>query len=668
MKDILLLAVNARFVHPAYGLFCLKANLHTFDLEERAEILEYTLSSSLDALVDELLERRPKILAFSVYIWNHTRLLEIVDSLLKAFPINELPLLVFGGPELEGFRKTAHAWDSQTVYLYGEGEALFARLCNHYLLDTGGSRACLESFPEASIEDQALVLRGGAPLDLEALRLAYYMYSDEDLRLGRFVYVESSRGCPYNCAFCASSLEKTVRFFPLEAFLDAMAELIRRGAKKFKFLDRSFNADIPRAVKIARFFRDHLPADGFVQFEMVPERFPEALQEVLSSFPEGMLRLEIGIQTLNPQTARLISRPLKEELLLKNLRWLKEHTKAIIHADLIAGLPGEDLESFATGFDQIWSLKPGELQLGLLKRLPGTALCLLDTAYGMEYDEEPPYQVQKTTKLSREALADLEHMARLWEHVVNRDHFEKEVESFLPPGKGAFEVFAAFSRFVVKRFGRSYGIDRQDMRQALEDWRVFGEGVLSELSTFYYKLDLATKPLWKAHRAFVQCRKGCSFCCTGVDFSPLEQAYLAKGLEEALKENPGSEYEEYAQRVKLLDTGFSGVLDPENTDEAKEGSYRCVFLGGKKHTECKVYAWRPLICRVHGLPLAYPVEEYDEEGRLIEAGEAQEFLIRFCDKNYYRQKTEAESGALGFLNMQELQEHLERLNQRYKQR
>jgi hypothetical protein len=255
----------------------------------------------------------------------------------------------------------------------------------------------------------------------------------------------------------------------VDAFLREMAALINRGGRAFKFLDRSFNLDIDRARRIMEFFLERLtfssPTGGeYVHFEMVPSRFSAELRETIARFPPGRLRLEIGIQTFNAETARLINRPGKAEQELEVLRFLKERTQAIVHADLIAGLPGEDLDSFGRGFDRLRQAGPTEIQLGILKGLPGTPILRHNGPAGMVYAPDPPYEVQETAALPRQDLDRLRNFARFWELIVNRGAFP----ALLPEGEPVFHRFLALSDRLLEHFGRNWGIDRQDLWAALE--------------------------------------------------------------------------------------------------------------------------------------------------------------------------------------------------------
>jgi radical SAM superfamily enzyme YgiQ (UPF0313 family) len=202
----------------------------------------------------------------------------------------------------------------------------------------------------------------------------------------------------------------------------------------------------------------------YVHFEMVPFRFPQELRKILTRFPPESLRLELGIQTLNRETAVLIGRPGDPEKELETLDFLRRETKAIVHADLIAGLPGEDMRSFAQGFDRLWKVRPAEIQLGILKCLPGTAIIRHIEPYGMRFKAEPPYEILESAAIPEQDLDRIKNFARFWELIVNRRIFEDNMDELFPPQTPVFAPFMALSDRLLERFGRNWGIDRRELR------------------------------------------------------------------------------------------------------------------------------------------------------------------------------------------------------------
>jgi hypothetical protein len=476
-SDIVLATINAKWIHPSLALRLLKANLGAW--ESRACIMEFALRQAPAEQTVPILAARPRILGLSVSIWNHRASLNLLKTLDEAWENPGLglkrPWIILGGPEVCYIPAECEIIRRADWVIRGDGEGIFRDLCNLLLSEA----------PAASRKDIPLALASlpsvkgvygkvieTHPVDLAAIDPAYRLYTGGDLAQ-KLVYVEASRGCPFGCEFCLSSAEPGVREFPLDPFLAELDRLIDRGARTFKFLDRTFNLNIHRTRRIMEFFLDRLkPGEEpslCAHFEMVPSRFPPELRETLTRFPPGSLRLELGIQTFNPKTAALINRPGDPERELEVLDFLRRETNAIVHADLIAGLPGEDMASFAAGFDRLYLVRPAEIQLGILKNLPGTPMGRHREAFGMCYAPDPPYEVLETAALPAADLDRIKNFARFWELIVNRKAFPALIPALLPGGEPVFDRFMTLSDRLLARFGRNWGIDRAELRAALEE-------------------------------------------------------------------------------------------------------------------------------------------------------------------------------------------------------
>jgi radical SAM superfamily enzyme YgiQ (UPF0313 family) len=494
--SIVLAAINAKWIHPSLALRLLKANLG--DLEDRCEILEFALRQGLEEKLAPLLASRPAILGLSVSIWNHLATLELLKALEEQWEEGR-PVLVLGGPEVSYLPEDAEIFRHADYVIRGEGEEAFYKLCSQLL-----AKPDLPFPPGNGGERRPARFIDAPAVDLSLIKSAYRLYTAEDLNR-KLVYVEASRGCPFSCEFCLSpqqtfgfgSLPEPsrrppgVREFPLEPFLGEMEDLIRRGARAFKFLDRTFNYDKRRAQAIMEFFLRRIgeKPEGpplCVHFEIFPSPIPPELRETLRRFPPGTLRLELGIQTFNPHTAKLIKRAGDTAEALDTLEFLARETSAIIHADLIAALPGEGMASLGAGFDRLWkALSAGmnpakgsgesaqsngqrlEIQLGILKLLPGAAIRGHTEACRMRYSPSPPYEATGTSAMPAVDLNRVKNFARFWELVMNRGAFPGIALRLFPPGAPVFERFMKLSDRLLERFGRNWGIDRQDLRDAL---------------------------------------------------------------------------------------------------------------------------------------------------------------------------------------------------------
>jgi radical SAM superfamily enzyme YgiQ (UPF0313 family) len=470
--DILLVTINAKWIHPSLALRLLKANLGTY--ENRAVILEFALRQPLQEKLDPIVRAVPKILGISVSIWNHKGTLELLKALHNQWH-EERPVVILGGPEVSYLPEQAEIIRYADWVIRGEGELVFRELCE--VLLSGASLSALRA--SAAVQRISGKMIDAYPVDITAIEPGYRLYTAEDLTR-KLTYIEASRGCAFGCEFCLSSQSK-VREFGMESFVEEMKALIHQGAKSFKFLDRTFNFDIPRAKQIMAFFLDYLKPPMYVHFEMVPTRFPPELRDVLQQFPPGTLRLELGIQTFNQHTASLIGRKSDPETELEVLRFLREKTTALVHADLIAGLPGEDLASFAAGFDRLWLAQPQEIQVGILKCLPGTPIVRHNQPFGMRYASEPPYEILETSALSAKDIDRIKNFARFWELIVNRGAFNDLRERLFPNGQPLFYQFMALSDRLLQCFGRNWGIDHKDLRKALELEQPFSNNLVQKL-------------------------------------------------------------------------------------------------------------------------------------------------------------------------------------------
>jgi hypothetical protein len=306
---------------------------------------------------------------------------------------------------------------------------------------------------------------------MDEITLPYHLYSDEDIA-HRTMYVEASRGCPFKCEFCLSSLDKTAWPFPLDNFLVEMDALYTRGARLFKFVDRTFNLNVKTSQKIMQFFLDKLhanPADPvYAHFELVPDHLPDALKESIAQFPPGALQFEIGIQSFNPEVQALVSRRQNNEKAAENIRWLHQHSHAHLHVDLIAGLPGEDVDSFARGFDHLVSLGPHEIQFGILKRLRGTPIIRHTEPFGMVYDAYPPYTVLATNKIDFPTMQRLVRFARYWDLVANSGRFANTVRHIL--GDAPFANFMALSDWLYANTDATHRIALDRLAKLVQAW------------------------------------------------------------------------------------------------------------------------------------------------------------------------------------------------------
>lgn len=449
MTDILLCTINARFVHAALGLRYLRANLG--ELRGRSEIVEFVLGQRSEAMAEHLLASAPLVIGFGVYIWNveeTTRLVALLKTLAPEI------VIVLGGPEV------SYEYDNQRIValadytITGWGDISFAELVRDVL--------------EGRRPDSRVIAGKQPPLD--TLVLPYDEYSADDARR-RHIYVEASRGCPFKCEFCLSALDKTAWPFPLDPFLRELDALYARGARHFKFVDRTFNLKVDTSLAILEFFLGKIEAfpedPPFAHFELIPDHLPERLKTLIARFPAGLLQFEIGIQSFDVEVQARISRRQKNDVAAENLRWLREQSNAHLHVDLIAGLPGETLASFAAGFDRLVALGPQEIQFGILKRLRGAPIARHTEAFDLRFSPDPPYTVLCTRDIDFPTMQRLNRFARYWDLIANSARFSRTLPLVL--GSAPFQRFLALSDALFAASGQAHGIAHDRLVALIRD-------------------------------------------------------------------------------------------------------------------------------------------------------------------------------------------------------
>lgn len=449
MPDIVLTTLNAKYIHAAFGLRYLHANLGP--LRSRARILEFDINQRPLDIAEVLLAQSPKIIGFGVYIWNVAPATEVVSAIKKLRPDI---IIILGGPEVSYETTGQPITDLADHVIIGEADLKFAEMCETLL---GAKSTEGPSVPK--------IIPADLP-DFSRLVLPYDLYTDDDIA-HRVIYVEASRGCPFTCEFCLSSLDVPVRQVPLSVLLEHLQRLIDRGVRQFKFVDRTFNLNVNVSRSILEFFLARHQTGNFYHFEMIPDRLPEALREIIARFPPGVLQFEVGVQTFNEKTSALIKRRQDYSKLEENFRFLRDHTGVHIHADLIAGLPGETLESFGAGFDRLVALRPQEIQVGILKRLRGTPIVRHDSDWQMAYNPHPPYEILQNRLISFAGMQKLRRFARYWDLVGNSGNFVETTPLIWFEQSSPFRAFAQLSEWLYGRTGRTDSIALVRLMQLL---------------------------------------------------------------------------------------------------------------------------------------------------------------------------------------------------------
>lgn len=428
MKTILV-GINSKYIHPNLAIRYLKANT-TYPVD----ILEFTIKDPLDKIMDKCQTMKPDVLGFSVYIWN----VEIIKQLLKKIRIL-LPSckIVLGGPEVSFINQEYFNDDLVDYIIVNEGEIAFHNLLKAIDKETKD----LSSISNLVYKEKSTLVKNQEKLieNLDALNDPYKTIEESDVQ-HKIQYVEISRGCPYKCSYCLASLEKGLRFFSLDRVKDTIEYLVNKGAKTFKFLDRSFNAN----HKIAKAFLQHIIDQNYkdvvFQFEINGDVLQDSFIEFLiENAPKDLIRFELGIQSTNDKVNKVVNRYQDTQKLISNIKRLQK-SNVILHLDLIAGLPYENLNSFKNTFNTIYQLYADELQLGFLKVLKGTDIYYKSKLYGINYDLKAPYEIIDNNDISAQELNIIHQVETMLDIYWNKGFMNRSIK-YITGGMDGFDFF-----------------------------------------------------------------------------------------------------------------------------------------------------------------------------------------------------------------------------------
>ena len=433
--NILLVAVNAKYIHSNLAVYSLKAYAEKQNcLRGSIDIAEYTINQPLDQILMDLYKKKPEILCFSCYLWNISYIEQLVCEISKVMPEIEIWL---GGPEV--------SWNAEEVLqrlpqvrgvMRGEGEETFLDLVHFY---EGAFESCgkglddilgityykeevreekTERFITATEERPVMADLNGIP----------FVYEDIEAFEHKIIYYESSRGCPFSCSYCLSSIDKCLRFRDLELVKRELQFFIDHDVPQVKFVDRTFNCRHDHAMEIWRYVAEHDKGVTNFHFEVAADLLNEEEIALIASMRPGLIQLEIGIQSTNMQTIREIRRTMQFEKVKRIVEQI--HAKGNIHQhlDLIAGLPYEDYQRFRCSFNEVYALKPEQLQLGFLKVLKGSYMEEKAKDYQLVYQDRPPFEVLSTAWISYDEVIALKGIEEMVEVYYNSRQFEKTLE------------------------------------------------------------------------------------------------------------------------------------------------------------------------------------------------------------------------------------------------
>lgn len=441
---ILLAAVNAKYIHSNLALHSMKAVLRPSH-REQVEIEEYTINQQADEILKDLYRKQPDLVAFSCYLWNRRMIGELLRELPKVLPKT---ILWVGGPEASCDAETfLEAYPGLTGVMRGEGEGTFSGLMDYYMEGTGALRdirGIIWREADGSI-------RKNQEAELVDLDQLPFPYEDLEAFCHKIVYYESSRGCPFRCSYCLSSIEKQVRYRSLPLVKQDLEVFLEARVPQVKFVDRTFNIDAGRTEELWEWLLEHDNGVTNFHFEIGADRITEEELKIMSRMRPGLIQLEIGVQSVNPGTIRAVQRTMDLEKLKEAVTRVRSFQNIHQHLDLIAGLPGEDLESFRHSFDEVFALKPDQLQLGFLKVLKGTPLYARAEDYGIVFRGEPPYEVLRTNWLSYGDLLLLKGVEEMVEIYYNSRQFGRTLRKILENYESPFAFFQELAEHYESR-------------------------------------------------------------------------------------------------------------------------------------------------------------------------------------------------------------------------
>lgn len=499
---IVLTAVNAKYIHSNLAVYSLKAAAGEYG--QMVEIAEFTINNQADYILEELYKRKPDVLMFSCYIWNISMIETVIREFHKLRP--DVPIWL-GGPEVSFEVEDFLLRHPQvTGIVMGEGEVTFRELCEYY--EKGTDLAHIMGISYRAKEDGKETIRQNPWRPIMSMSEIPFCYDRMADFSNRIIYYESSRGCPFSCSYCLSSVDKKLRFRDLDLVKEELLFFIEQKVPQVKFVDRTFNCNHAHAMEIWKYIREHDNGVTNFHFEVSADLLNEEELLLMEQMRPGLIQLEIGVQSTNAVTIQEIHRTMKLERLKEIVQRIKGFGNIHQHLDLIAGLPYENYTTFRRSFDEIYALHPNQLQMGFLKVLKGSYMYDHAKEYGILYHDDPPYEVLSTNWLSYDDVRKMKQIEEMLEVYYNSGQFEismKVLDGYFDSAFGMFERMGAYyeahglfamSHSRMKRceilmdFLREEWSEREDAGERMECIR---QALVFDL---YYRENCKSRPSW----------------------------------------------------------------------------------------------------------------------------------------------------------------------------
>lgn len=507
----LLTAMNAKYIHSNLAVYSLRGYAKKHGIQ--AELAEYTINHQMEMILEQLYRRKPDVLFFSCYIWNIEYVKELAEELGRLCP--EMAIWV-GGPEVS-FETSAFLQQNPAItgILIGEGEETFLELCRLYesrrSVKANDCRGGAIGWDEALSQIRGIAfrdcrgeIRHTVPRELLSMDAIPFCYEEMEDFANRIVYYESSRGCPYACSYCLSSVDKRLRFRSLELVLSELQFFIDRKVPQVKFVDRTFNCKHEHAMAIWRYLAEHDNKVTNFHFEISADLLSQEEIDFVATMRPGLIQFEIGVQTVNERTIKEIRRTMHLERLAECVAQIRSAGNIHQHLDLIAGLPYEDFESFGHSFDVVYEMEPQQLQLGFLKVLKGSYMFEHAKEYGLLYRRKPPYEVLSTSWISYEELLELKLVEEVLEMHYNSGQFVRSLAILNQHFDRPFELYLQLGRFYLKKGYRGQNYSRMRRSEIFLEFALSVDekraSLYKQALTFdlYARENVKSRPSWSA--------------------------------------------------------------------------------------------------------------------------------------------------------------------------
>ena len=495
---VLLAAVNAKYIHSNLAVYCLRAYAKERYPESEIAIAEYTINQPFDEILTDLYRRNPDVLCLSCYLWNITEVGQILRETAKILPKTAIWL---GGTEVSyNAREVLENYPMVQGIMKGEGEESFTELVAYYgKLKERKQLRDIEGLMFRDENGEIIETENRPILDLSTVPFVYEHIEDFQ---NRIIYYESSRGCPFSCSYCLSSIDKCLRFRKIELVKKELQFFIDHEVPQVKFVDRTFNCKHDHAMAIWKYITEHDKGITNFHFEVAADLLNEEEIELIRRMRPGLIQLEIGIQSANPKTIREIHRTMDLKKVRAKVERIREKGNVHQHLDLIAGLPYENYESFGHSFNEVYAMHPDQLQLGFLKVLHGSFMYDNAEAYGLVWQERPPYEVLSTKWLPYGDVIRLKKVEEMVEVHYNSGQFANTMEHLVKEFPSPFDLYVELGEYYEKN--GLFGINHSRLARYENLWQFIRTQIPDRADSYreWLTLDLYLRENVKNRPAF----------------------------------------------------------------------------------------------------------------------------------------------------------------------